>query len=260
MDFRDPRILHKYRSLREQRDLDRVEQILLHNEIYFATADSFNDPFEIRYITDPTVTSSELIEFVTRKLMSANLKMSGDEAARNAINMVSRQSERERVERIEQAGQSSIEKFRSSVGVLCLSEPSDEPLLWSHYADSHFGICIEFEATSTTPFFGQALEIIYSENVPIVNPFRDDDLTRLEKSLLTKAICWKYEKEFRIVDVIGGPGVREFPPETLRSVILGARIDPSVEARIREWVGKRPAPVPIRRCRLAARTYSLEIE
>ncbi len=34
---------------------------------------------------------------------------------------------------------------RASLGVICFSERSDSLLMWSHYADNHNGICIEFD-------------------------------------------------------------------------------------------------------------------
>jgi hypothetical protein len=33
----------------------------------------------------------------------------------------------------------------SSVGIYCVSTNYDDVLMWSHYADSHKGICLEFD-------------------------------------------------------------------------------------------------------------------
>ena len=59
----------------------------------------------------------------------------------------------------------TTESLQSNVdasGVLCLSECHDDILMWSHYGDSHRGICLEFKATNTA-LFGEAQRVKYAE-------------------------------------------------------------------------------------------------
>ena len=107
--------------------------------------------------------------------------------------------------------------------------------MWSHYADSHRGICLRFKATDTTPFFGLALEVDYQFDRPALNLVRDAPKVVLMKALLTKADYWRYENEYRIIDPFKGPGVQEFPRELLDGVYLGAKIHPNFRSRVLEW-------------------------
>ena len=50
-----------------------------------------------------------------------------------------------------------FEEALNLAGALALSETDNHVLMWSHYADSHSGICLKFKASDSTPFFGEAL-------------------------------------------------------------------------------------------------------
>ena len=91
----------------------------------------------------------------------------------------------------------TIEKCMSRKGVLCFSKSRRNPVMWSHYANSHKGICLGFDVDD------QCLSpIIYAGRRPR-NEFRYDDISCseneqiFEKCLLTKFSHWKYEKEMR---------------------------------------------------------------
>lgn len=76
-------------------------------------------------------------------------------------------------------------RILEETGVFCLSEIPDHILMWSHYADSHTGICIKFEATSHTQFFGLAQRVCYQTTYPILNIIKDSQDDILKKALLT---------------------------------------------------------------------------
>jgi hypothetical protein len=127
----------------------------------------------------------------------------------------------------------------NSAGVLSLSAKPGHILMWSHYANSHRGICIRFRASSNTPFFGRAQRVIYQTMRPVLNLIRDTPVNQSEKALLTKADFWDYEEEWRIIEHAAGPGVHKFPAGLLDGVILGARIYPENEKRIIEMINLR---------------------
>jgi hypothetical protein len=41
-----------------------------------------------------------------------------------------------------------VKEFGKRFGVICFCKEWENPLLWCHYADKHYGICLGFEATS----------------------------------------------------------------------------------------------------------------
>ncbi len=98
---------------------------------------------------------------------------------------------------------------------MCLSEDSASTLMWSHYADSNRGMCIEydFETIKDTPLYHTLFPICYTSA-----PIDVYDFIRNEKedfsvelgvmiSILNKATCWSYEREWRLV-VLNGTMLR----------------------------------------------------
>ncbi|MGT2429382.1 DUF2971 domain-containing protein [Cupriavidus basilensis] len=80
--------------------------------------------------------------------------------------------------------------------------------MWAHYADSHKGICLEFDATSV--FMAHAQEVKYSGERAAIN-FTDSKDAMLEKALLTKSDHWSYESEWRLIRYPRWAGSRSVP-------------------------------------------------
>lgn len=136
--------------------------------------------------------------------------------------------------------------FEEMIGILCLTESPANLLMWAHYADSHQGFVVEFDADS--PFFDQRKspedelrhlrKVIYREQRPSLVLSEMEDFS----PFLTKGVDWHYETEWRMMiplssasAVIGdGPTavhLYEFPRSAIRSVILGCRM---LEAKAEE--------------------------
>jgi len=78
-------------------------------------------------------------------------------------------------------------------GVLCFCRGWNNPLLWSHYADKHRGMCLGFEVEDDT-----VLPVQYVRDRPsIPYPFTEDLQTISDRLLWTKYIDWQYEEELR---------------------------------------------------------------
>jgi Protein of unknown function (DUF2971) len=92
-----------------------------------------------------------------------------------------------------------------SRGVACFSAKSSDIMMWSHYADGHRGFCLEFD--SAIEPFSKALPVRYREDFPYINPVDvlvephtgDPENHLLGAMVLTKAPCWNYEQEWRIM-------------------------------------------------------------
>lgn len=75
--------------------------------------------------------------------------------------------------------------------ICCLSIDYKNTLLWSHYADSHQGCCIEVEVVSKlTPY-----KVNYSNKIPVINT-KDDEVIPI---LTHKSKYWEYESEVRFI-------------------------------------------------------------
>lgn len=69
-------------------------------------------------------------------------------------------------------------------------------LLWAHYANSHQGFCLEFDATKRP--FEMMYKVDYRKDYPKLHIPVEANLDFVE-SLLVKGLDWEYEQEFRFV-------------------------------------------------------------
>lgn len=100
--------------------------------------------------------------------------------------------------------------------ICCFSTDYRNTLLWSHYADSHQGCCLEVDVTSKLePYL-----VNYSQDIP--------EATRnIEEILTHKSMYWKYEKEVRyfkneILD--NGNKAKPWIHIKIKKVLLGYRM------------------------------------
>lgn len=75
-------------------------------------------------------------------------------------------------------------------GLLCFSRHWHNPVLWSHYAEGHRGLCLGFDVPDDRP---QAVDYVEG---PI--RFTRIDLDVANQMLFTKYEHWRYEEEFRM--------------------------------------------------------------
>lgn len=133
-----------------------------------------------------------------------------------------------------------VPRFR----VLCLCEEGNNPLLWSHYADSHRGVAFEFDASPEAGMpFQKAEPVKYRRRPPRIysqqdliesaldlKPLPEDEETS-RPLVMTKAMEWSYEKEWRVVmmsveDRQSHFEDWQFSPRSLSKIFLGCRISP----------------------------------
>ncbi|WP_059019851.1 DUF2971 domain-containing protein [Vibrio coralliirubri] len=94
-------------------------------------------------------------------------------------------------------------ELQENFKIMCFSQSSDHPILWSQYGDNFKGMCIEYDLNC---YNGEAklncFEVQY-EDEP--NMFRPASLSGLQTSRLGAEIFkikhsnWRYEKEYRWV-------------------------------------------------------------
>lgn len=95
-----------------------------------------------------------------------------------------------------------LETFKNQVneqyGVICFSEQYHDPVLWSHYADSHRGVVLVFEIPDdhAIPIDYQPERFKLDVDAAIQRgSFDESDLSKL---ISTKFSSWHYENEIRI--------------------------------------------------------------
>lgn len=99
--------------------------------------------------------------------------------------------------RLEQLLNKSIELLNLYARIFCMSAVKDSILMWSHYADMHKGVVIEFDSSADK--IKEAKEVIYGKSYTINV---DEVKSRINNGLsmfFYKERDWKYEKEYRYV-------------------------------------------------------------
>lgn len=112
-----------------------------------------------------------------------------------------------------------LRKFLSQITVTCFSTSGwDNQLMWSHYANSYSGICVEYDFTKIDDFIGFIYPVKYTKERPTlslqdvgVGGFSlkgddkivpcDVDIMNIISYMLCKNTCWDYEQEWRIINI-----------------------------------------------------------
>jgi hypothetical protein len=139
-------------------------------------------------------------------------------------------------------------------GMLCFCLHWHNPVLWSHYADRHRGICLGFDVPDNSI---KAVQYVASRT-PLRFPLTE---AAIQKLLFTKYRDWNYEEEWRgwfrldTRDQATGLFFYDFDEKIqLREVIVGPLCEiprSKIEAAIGGYIG----PVHIVKARLAFKTF-----
>lgn len=174
----------------------------------------------------------------------------------------------ESVKQILENAEANITKSMNELfRVGCLATDFKNRLMWSHYADSHKGFCIEYDfsrtdekALSMTPF-----PVIYSEERPLISwkaaientPENSAEATsQLMLGLLTKDKSWEYENEWRIILNNGDDPTAKMPP--ISCVYLGANISNKDKAKVIKIATE--CGVPVKQMVIDRGLYALHAE
>lgn len=131
-------------------------------------------------------------------------------------------------------------------GVCCFSESYRSPVLWSHYGDQHRGICIGYGIDRMPKPHVQKVRYGKSRDIKtsaLVRTFIHGDCAAQDELdrdvLLRKAGEWRYEKEWRLIDL---QGLRD-SPLLLKEVIFGLRCSTAVKHSVVKALSGRDQPV-----------------
>ncbi len=105
---------------------------------------------------------------------------------------------------IDNTNSSTYKDLVSELCVCCFSKNMNEILMWSHYADNHRGVCIEYEITDEEVIKGRLIEVKYNNELSIFDKIErmpsghlSLNTTTNGKFLITKFKNWSYEEELR---------------------------------------------------------------
>lgn len=207
-----PKSCYKYRRLNQT-----TINTLIEGYVWLSTIADLNDPFECSLQFDylecsrlfysdkkfHQIFSEKFGKPLTKDEIRIIVESSNPNKAYHDIckskNIILNMSIEKQQEVIEKRWSEIIEETNHYIKVCSFSEINNSLLLWSHYANDHKGICIEYDIVNEpSEVRAFLLPIIYSDTVYKVGLF--EELTSLRKigSTLIKAKDWEYENEWRL--------------------------------------------------------------
>lgn len=184
-------VYYKYKRWPEDKPENTIERgrvldILLSGRMRISTLSKLNDPFEGNLLSinnpDKVVEEPDAAEFIKALV------------------------------RLDDEWRATIARYK----VLCLSGHPDIPLMWSHYADSHKGLCFAITLSSHL-----AEPVHYLPTTDRISEFIGE-LPNSKKALLAKYKYWSYEEEYRVICDTEWP--EDYVPITTVELILGWRM------------------------------------
>lgn len=189
---------YKYKAYVEQGQIEKAKQLLLKKipkdkivykyfrginrdwncitkpELWLCQAGKFNDPFDCAFL------------YNCRSKEKYNPKTEYDLAVSEGLLQFDRDKESKAIQ--------------ESVFIACFSEKNNSMLMWSHYGDEHRGICVGYNLRELIMNYN-CFPVIYSTKMPQEKDLNILDNNMLYQSILTKSEDWKYEFEWRIIDI-----------------------------------------------------------
>lgn len=230
-----PRKLYKYRGF-----TINTLRMLSEAEVYFASPTLFNDPLDCRPTIDIDVEVGTLQRLLAKMLEAQSPLERAKQEIANHWYMATEVGDPEKddaarryhTRRLASNILDLLTREYSRHGVLSLAARWNCPLMWSHYADQHRGLCIEYSVHDAA--FEDLRPVQYNRSRTIkastlvawkLERSNAARLTIEETIFLAKAPQWRYEKEWRAISSRAGP-----TPAIARvtGIYFGLRCDTSV--------------------------------
>lgn len=207
-----PDYFYKYSTINKN-----LKSSIINGELWYNTSVNFNDPFDCRaYLNFGSSEKECRMNFdklnkafgnelpdLHKKVWNHLLKKPDDFNLMNSYGIAN-----------------NIEK---TIGVTCFSENYNNTLMWSHYADSHKGLVLEFKKDIKGTLSQKMLPVNYFENYPIINvsDYKEEQMISVVFQVIcAKGIDWEYENEWRAITA-NGSGLENFDKSELSGVIFG---------------------------------------
>ncbi len=203
-----------------------LRENLRKNQIWFTSANEFNDPFDCKI---PFKICENPTEF---KILIEKLKDWG---------VFSEDQEKEiynNLDDIKNTVNESLQRISESMGIACFSLNEEDKkkdrslLLWSHYSDSHKGVRLKFDLLDDVLYMFSLDKLMnpiinlrkvdYEIDFPDLN-YMKDQLNFQIKLLSTKSQHWNYENEARIFST--KPGPVQFKKEAFSEITFGCNVN-----------------------------------
>lgn len=231
-----PRFFYKFRALdpNDARSIAKLRTLLVESRLWMSHHESFNDPFDMK--------AQVVLEGTARQMEDRFKALIADRSGAR------RQERREMLRNIMSRSRADIEAtlqttFRESAGAAGICSFAGDPrsiLMWTHYAQNHEGVCLQFEFAGDPRTFAWAQEVKYAAEYPRINYVDTSTFgDQLYTVLTRKHSGWSYEKEWRIVHLAGANTLLPFRAESLSGLIMGCRATDQHRSAVKALLAER---------------------
>lgn len=219
----------------------RIDYLMRQKRIFHQRPSEFNDPFEMEH----RIPITEGVCSILRKELQSKYPAFASEAIDNIISKATATEDfaEVRIKDFIERGQ-IVEPT-----VSCFSAEKSLLLMWAHYADSHKGMCIEFDLNALRKCGFNIYEVFYQKELPVVNmdsvwtgDFEKEEIWK--STILTKSKDWDYEKEYRSI-LFDPKEFLEFDNKCITGIFLGARISDEDELYIKDTISQSGIDCPV---------------
>ena len=214
LDNKRPRFLYKYRSI------ENAVEFLKNSCIYFSNYYDFNDPFESACNKKLNYTTRQYIEAFQRWGLDFYTSVQKEQEIR--LGYVNGE------DLLKQATYIMLNGF----AYYCMTTEPDNILMWSHYADSHKGVCLKFDLLQDLDTFSLTVPVDYNSEYPEFDTLNGNPGINI---ITRKSLDWAYEHEHRTVK-IKEHGLHQINKEALVEIIFGCRTLMRNKTKIRNLV------------------------
>ena len=174
-----------YYKYRNLKDFERFLDVVINNRMYGAKPRELNDPMEGKF--NKTNLSQDDFKEIRNELKNTRI-----------CSLLTKQKDQ--------------------------TFPNDY-LMWSHYADSHNGCCIEVQITGRYNTGWELHEIQYQNNMPSLDGLSGNK--RIQRILTVKTPIWESEHEVRAIRVYEDKKINSLSPYyhvNIKAVYFGCRV------------------------------------
>lgn len=199
-------------------DKDYVIDEIVESQLFFADRDSLNDPFDCYINLIKLPDSNDYY----RNLAYRIIKTKDPSLSRQIIRKNARDAD---MEELRTLYYDNLKGAIESMGICCFGISISNLSMWSHYANFHKGLCIQYDCTKDD-LLKHMRPVNYVDKIETkefkVLSGRPEDSDAINHLFYTKSTMWESEKEFRIVH---NKGLVSINPNAIKRIIYGIKCD-----------------------------------
>jgi hypothetical protein len=208
-----------------------TEKLLTESIIRLNKPEEINDPFDLNIAPRCDLHDDDLRQYIRSEMHNYNFT----QQEKDAITIQLNDSAFLKPEFVNRIAPGMLSGIRSH-GIYCFSKYWQSILMWSHYADKHKGICVQFDFAQDSMLCKYLAEVEYSFEFPQVF---FNDKNNYSKFFRMKYMGWQYEYEFRIIKPNSGKEFIKLPEQTIVGIFFGIKSEQSQIQNVLNWLSQR---------------------